>query len=49
MTSDDDRHQNPSGLPDEGLVHEHDGKTVHIEKAPQPVPDKHQEEGHDPA
>lgn len=45
--TDDDRNINPSGLPDEGIVHEHEGKTVHIEKVPQPVVPEHHEEGHD--
>lgn len=33
--SDDDRHDNPSGLPDDS------------DKKPQPVPDEHHEEGHE--
>lgn len=38
---------NPSGLPPEGIVHEHGGRIVHIPKTPQPVPEKHHEEGHE--
>jgi hypothetical protein len=47
LPDNDDRHANPSGLPDEGLVHEHNGVTVHIEKVPAPVALMHSEEGHE--
>lgn len=43
----DDRHDNPSGLPEEGIVHEHEGHHVHIPKSAAPVPDHHHEEGHE--
>jgi hypothetical protein len=39
---------NPSGIPDEGLDHEHEGKTHQLRKEPQPIPEQHSEEGHDP-
>jgi hypothetical protein len=40
---------NPSGIPDEGMDHEHQGLTHRLTKDPQPVPDEHHEEGHQPA
>lgn len=45
-----ERHPNPSGIPDDGpLVHEHQGQTYTADKTPQPVPEEHHEEGHEPA
>jgi hypothetical protein len=40
---------NPSGIPDEGLVHEHEGQVHFLQRKPQEVTEEHHEEGHFPA
>jgi hypothetical protein len=39
---------NPSGIPDEGLVHEHEGQVHFLQRKPQEVTEEHHEEGHFP-